>query len=192
MAHWSPSVAPTFDAVSDLPSDAAPRDLAERFARILREHGPALARLAAGYEADPHEREDLVQETALAVWRALPSFRGECSERTFVFRIAHNRGLAYRWHRRRRFEALDAADAVRDPRPDPASQAVARLDRERLATAVRQLPEAYRAVVMLTLEGLPNRDVAEVLGITENNVAVRLTRARQRLRDLLAESGDEQ
>lgn len=193
MADLSPpAVAATFDAVPDLPSEVAAQSaLAQRFTRILREHGPALSRLAAGYEAEAHEREDLVQEIALAVWRALPLFRGECSERTFVFRIAHNRGLAHRWRRRRRFTALDDAGAVEDPGPDPESQAIARQGRERLAAAVRQLPEAYRTVVILTLEGLSNREAADVLGISENNVAVRLTRARQRLRDLLREPGDD-
>ena len=67
-----------------------------RFGRLLQEHGPALNRLAAGYEWDPVERQDLLQDIALAIWRALPAFRGESSERTFVFRIAHNRGLTHR------------------------------------------------------------------------------------------------
>ena len=61
--------------------------------------------LAFSYEAVASVREELVQEIALAIWQALPRFRGECSERTFVFRIAHNRGLifavpGYRLYRR--------------------------------------------------------------------------------------------
>jgi RNA polymerase sigma factor (sigma-70 family) len=59
----------------------------ESFARILREHGSALARLAASYAHDPADREDLLQEILLAIWTALPRFRGDCSERTFAFRI---------------------------------------------------------------------------------------------------------
>ena len=150
--------------------------------------GPALARLAAGYEADPAEREDLVQEIAIALWRALPRFRGECSERTFVYRVAHNRGLTHRARRRRRHEPLDHAPEPIDPRPGPEASVLSSQRHERLAHAVRQLDPALRVVVLLTLEGLSNREVAEVVGITENNVAVRLTRARRKLRDLLAES----
>ena len=71
------------------------RALEERFERILGEHGAAISRLAYSYEAVAGIREELVQEIALAIWRALPHFRGECSERTFVFRIAHNRGLTH-------------------------------------------------------------------------------------------------
>lgn len=67
----------------------------ERFTRIMREYGPAWSRLAFGYEKGEAAREELVQEIALAVWQALPHFRGECSERTFIYRIAHNRGLTH-------------------------------------------------------------------------------------------------
>jgi DNA-directed RNA polymerase specialized sigma24 family protein len=71
------------------------RALEERFERVLGEHGAAISRLAYSYEAVAGIREELVREIALAIWRALPHFRGECSERTFVFRIAHNRGLTH-------------------------------------------------------------------------------------------------
>ena len=62
---------------------------------ILRVYGPALRRVAASYERAPKDREDLLQEIALALWLALPRFRGECTLRSFVFRIAHNRGLTH-------------------------------------------------------------------------------------------------
>jgi len=52
--------------------------------------------------------------------------------------------------------------------------------------AVRSLPETYRSAVMLTLEGLSNREVADIVGTTENNIAVRLTRARHLLRQRLS------
>src|SRR5688572_32410234 len=57
------------------------RALEERYDRILRENGPAMRRVAAIYEADPARREDLFQEVCLALWQALPRFRGDCSER---------------------------------------------------------------------------------------------------------------
>ena len=158
-----------------------------RFGRLLQEHGPALNRLAAGYEWDPIERQDLLQEIALAIWRALPAFRGDSSERTFVFRIAHNRGLTHRWQRRRG----SASHALSDELPDdrhPADDRVMDSDQhERLSAAIRRLPESQRAAVMLTLEGLSHREIAEVLGVEENAIAARLSRARRQLRVLLGE-----
>ena len=58
------------------------------FDALLREYEPALQRLVAAYESDVHEREDLLQDIAFAIWHALPSFRGESSTRTFIYRIA--------------------------------------------------------------------------------------------------------
>jgi RNA polymerase sigma-70 factor (ECF subfamily) len=157
-----------------------------RFARILGAFGPSLDRLAAAYEADPAERDDLLQDISFALWRALPSFRGECSERTFVYRIAHNRGLTHRARRKvRATEPLESADVVPDSRPDPERALITTLSREQLQAAVRRLPEGARQVVTLSLSGLTAAEIGEVLGITENNAAVRLSRARRALKDLL-------
>jgi DNA-directed RNA polymerase specialized sigma24 family protein len=81
--------------------------LEQQFERILVEHGGAISRLAYRYEAERSVREELVQDIALALWQALPHFRGECSERTFIFRIAHNRGLSHAGKRRLPHEPLD-------------------------------------------------------------------------------------
>lgn len=157
-----------------------------RFTRLLGEFGPSLDRLAAAYEAEPAERDDLLQDISFALWRALPSFRGECSERTFVYRIAHNRGLTHRARRRLRVtEPLERAEVVADPGADPEQATIRNLTRERLLAAVRQLPEGSRQVVILSLSGLGAGEIGEVLGITENNAAVRLSRARRALKDLL-------
>lgn len=156
-----------------------------RFNVLLDVHGPSLMRLASSYVRNRGEREDLFQEIVIAVWRALPGFRGECSERTFLFRIAHNRCLTH-VARRRPTAPLDEHDAdARDPQPTIEAQLAERQERERLLNAVRGLPLAYRQVVTLTLEGLPYREIAQVLGIGESNVGVRLNRARQLLKDLL-------
>ena len=172
--------------------------LAARYEELLRREGAALARVAAAYERDPARRDDLFQEICLAVWRALPRFRGEASERTFVFRIAHNRGLS---HRSRRpaptlelsdvHELAEAteADVLTDPRPSPEDAAGESQRRERLRAAVLALPLPLRQVLTLTLEGLSQREVGQVLGISENNVAVRLTRARRALKQALGAEG---
>src|SRR4029078_2287502 len=123
-----------------------------RFDRILREHGPALSRLAFGYEMREAVRQELVREIGLAIWQALPRFRGECSERTFVFRIAHNRGLTHAVRRRPAHEplhALTAADGELDtaPRPDEHTDRVKR--RDWLRSAIRTLTPVHREIVML-------------------------------------------
>jgi RNA polymerase sigma factor (sigma-70 family) len=163
-------------------------ELEAQFDRILSEHGAALSRLAFGYETVAGVREELVQDIALAIWQALAHFRGECSERTFVYRIAHNRGLSHVWKRRPPHQPLDdvaESDQPIDPRPHPDEQ-VAQIDqRMQLMSAIQSLPVAHRQMIVLMLEGLSHAQMAEVLGITENNVAVRLNRARNLLKDAL-------
>jgi RNA polymerase sigma-70 factor (ECF subfamily) len=166
------------------------RHLEAQFDRILSEHGAAISRLAFGYETVASVREELVQDIALAIWQALAHFRGQCSERTFVYRIAHNRGLSHVWKRRpphQPLEEIEESDQPIDPRPHPEEQ-VAQADRRtRLTSAIQSLPVTHRQMIVLMLEGLSHAQMAEVLGVTENNVAVRLNRARNMLKDALAE-----
>jgi len=161
------------------------KTLEEQFERILAAHGPALSRLAASYTNTASDRDDLVQETAFAIWQALPQFRGESSERTFAFRIAHNRAISYLsrnlGHKADPLEEIE----LRDPAPGPESDFSRRQRAETLRRAVRRLPLGYRQVIVLTLEGLGYREISSVLGISESNVGARLTRGRQLLHNAL-------
>jgi RNA polymerase sigma factor (sigma-70 family) len=159
--------------------------LEQSFDRLLTANGPALARLAGSYTNTPSDRDDLLQEIAIAIWQALPRFRRECSERTFLFRIAHNRGIAYLARTRSQPPGLTEEIEVHDPAPDPESGLAQEERAERLRRAIHRLPVVYRQVVTLTLEGLGYGEISEVLGISESNVGVRLTRARQLLRESL-------
>jgi RNA polymerase sigma-70 factor (ECF subfamily) len=156
----------------------------ERYDRLMREHGRAISRTVASFARPGADQDDLGQEVALALWGALPHFRGECAERTFVLRVAHNRGLDHLF--RRKATEPDPPE-VPDPRPGPDVALDAQRQLDRLFQAVRLLPLGQRQVLTLSLEGLPHADVGAVLGITAENVAVRLGRAREALRALLRE-----
>jgi RNA polymerase sigma-70 factor (ECF subfamily) len=161
----------------------AREDLERLFDRLLAENGAAVSRLAASYTDSAADRDDLVQEIALAIWRALPHFRGECSERTFTFRIAHNRAVTYLTQRRaQRAQAVEAIE-VADTAPDPEAGLARDQQGARLRRAVHSLPVLYRQVVTLMLEGMEYDEMAQVLGISESNVGARLSRARQMLRE---------
>ena len=163
-------------------------ELEQRFATLLAAHGLALGRLAASYARASGDRDDLFQEIAVAVWKALPRFRGECSERTFLFRIAHNRAVTYLARRRLPTVEVNQELEVEDAAPDPEQALSSDQQGDRLLAAIQRLPVAYAQVVTLTLEGLSYAEVADVLGITESNVGARLTRARQMLRRLLEDA----
>ena len=128
--------------------------LEERFNRLLAENVAALGRLASGYTRTAADRDDLVQEVAVALWQALPRFRGECSERTFLFRIAHNRAIAHSMRFRSTASLSDDTHEPIDPAPGPEAGLAREEESERLARAIRQLPITYRQIVILALEGL--------------------------------------
>ena len=158
--------------------------LEERFHNLLAANGQTLIRLAASYTNSPSDRDDLFQDIALAIWRALPSFRGESTERTFIFRIAQNRAITYIAQRRPLMTTTEEID-VPDPRHNLEKGFAQEQEETRLFDAIHRLPIEYRQVITLTLEDMSYSEIAEVLGIGESNVGVRLNRARQMLRQLM-------
>jgi RNA polymerase sigma factor (sigma-70 family) len=160
----------------------------QRFLNLLNANLGALGRLANSYAGSTGEREDLLQEIALALWQALPRFRGESSERTFLFRIAHNHCINH-ISRRRSLASLEELelDPADGARPIDAALG-AQQESARLLSAVRRLPLIQRQVVVLALEDMEYAEIAAVLGISENNVGVRLNRARASLRKLMGET----
>lgn len=162
----------------------------ESATRILRENARQLERLVASYARFEADRADLRQDVALALWSALPAFRGDCSERTFLLRIAHNRALTFLARRGLPTEEIeDHANRVVATTGKNPAMAYERKQREsRLLAAVRALPVPHRQVITLMLEGLSHREIASVLGTTENNVGVRANRARAAVRVLLEDT----
>jgi RNA polymerase sigma factor (sigma-70 family) len=160
----------------------------QRFLTLLNANLSALGRLASSYAGSTGERDDLLQEIALALWQALPRFRGESSERTFLFRIAHNHCINH-IVRRRPAESLQQLelDPLDDCQPIDAAVGAAQESAQLLA-AVRRLPLIQREVVVLALEDMDYAEIAGVLGISETNVGVRLNRARASLRKLMGET----
>jgi RNA polymerase sigma factor (sigma-70 family) len=162
-------------------------DESDQVQDILRAHWPMLARLAGSYATDLARRDDLLQEIGIAVWQALPRWRGEGSLRAFVARVAHNRAIDALAHERRQPAGVED-DTLSDPHADPLRHAQAGQQSEVLLGAVRRLPLGHRQVVSLSLEGFSQREIAQSLGMEENAVAQRLSRARRQLRDLMGGS----
>ena len=153
--------------------------------RLMEQYRGALGRLAQSYEFDAGAREDLLQEIGLGIWKAIPAFRGEASERTWLYRIAHNVAITATVKRRRRESREVAPEQARDGPPAGATAERHLLEDERrgmLLAAVRGLPPPDRQITLLHLEGLTGAEIAEVAGLAEGAVATRLTRIREKLR----------
>lgn len=164
------------------------------FKSWLIEHGGAVLKVARAYTLTAEDCQDLVQEILLQVWRSLPQFQGRASASTWLYRVALNTALGWRRKERRRrvrqqpiVEAADLAVAGLDG----TQHAVQREVVERLYAAIRRLPGTDAALVLLYLDDLSYREMAEVLGISESNVGVKLNRAKKALSALMSEASHE-
>jgi len=158
----------------------------EEFERLVREHGRMISRICASYESNRELAQDLVQDVLLAMWRALPTHRGESSLKTFVARIAQFRAISHASRQSKLPPLEEIEESIRDTQALPEARAIAADERNRLLAAVRRLPLAYREPAVLTLEDFTAAEIAAVIGITPALVAVRLSRARTLLRTLLS------
>ncbi|MGH8127139.1 MAG: RNA polymerase sigma factor [Gammaproteobacteria bacterium] len=159
----------------------------DNFAELLAENAAMLGRIAASYEAQSAAREDLLQDIALALWRALPQWRGDASLRSFAARIAHNRGVNHIVAQKRHRHDAVVDEAVVDQSADPHREAVNYQRYERLQCALRRLPLGQRQAVILALEGFSHAEIAAALNINVNNVDARVSRARRTLTEYLEE-----
>lgn len=144
-------------------------------------------RIAAAYESNPSAREDLVQDILCAVWRALPHFRGDGALRGFIARIAANRAVTHVQRALRIPDSTALTNDIAASDSTPEAHAMAIDDKGRLLKALRTLPIGLREPALLALEGLTQQEIAGVLGITPNAVAIRMTRAKSQLRKLIGE-----
>jgi RNA polymerase sigma-70 factor (ECF subfamily) len=164
-----------------------------QFRRLLDEHAGLLFKVVRSFTAGPPDSDDLMQEVLLQVWMSLPGFRCESKTTTWLYRVALNTALVWKrretkHHNRRRVMPLEI-DVV-DDSVTPARSHAQRDAVDRLYGAVRALPPPDRALVLLYLDGLSYAEMAEVIGISESNVGVRLNRLKKSLAAQLAETTD--
>lgn len=158
------------------------------FLNWLDAHGAAVMKVARAYTLSSEDCQDLAQEILLQAWRSLPTFEGKANPATWFYRVALHTALNWQRKdkpRRRRQQPLLEVQALTPDTIDSALQAQQREIVEQLYAAIQQLPKADAALVLLYLDDLSYREMAEVLGISESNVGVKLNRAKKALSDLM-------
>lgn len=154
---------------------------AETFTRFVEQYQTTLLRTCYLYLQDQEQAKDAVQETFLKAYKAMESFRGECSEKTWLLRIAMN---TCRDMRRSAWFRFTDKRITPEQLPEAAQQP-AEKDRE-LVMAVMSLPPKFKEVILLYYyQGMNSVEIARTLGLAQSTVSNRLKRARQRLRAVL-------
>ena len=167
------------------------------FEILMRRYNQRLYRVARAILRDDAEAEDVMQDAYVRAYQHLDQFAGRAKFSTWLTRIAVHEALA-RVHRRQRYDALeDYAEAQGETMifasdaPNPEQQVGGAQTSAMLEEAILTLPESYRTVLMMRdIEELSTAETADALELTEENVKVRLHRARALLRrELYARAG---
>ena len=154
----------------------------DQFLKLISDNQSLIFKVCNMYCSNKEDKEDLFQDIVLQLWRAYPSFKGDSKISTWMYRIAINNAITrLRMETKRKpfielgDEALQIAtsDLVQDERM------------LLMYEAIKKLSEVERAVTMLYMEDCSYKEIAEILGLSESNVGVKLNKIKSRLRTLV-------
>jgi len=155
-------------------------------------YGAALVRLARVYEADADKRLDLSQEIHLALWRSFAGWNGQCSLRTWVYRVAHNAATSYVIRQRRAnaqtLVSLEELEHLPDRSVD-GSAPDKRHALDRLLGLIQLLKPLDRQVILSYLEGMDAASIGEIVGLSPGNIATKIHRIKNILARWFQEGG---
>ncbi|MDB6095490.1 MAG: polymerase sigma factor, sigma-70 family [Verrucomicrobia bacterium] len=158
------------------------------FRSWLEEHRGIIVKVTRSYAPNLTDAADLEQELLLQLWISLPSYAGQAKPSTWIYRVCLNTAMTWRRSSLRREQRIEPGkdfSAITAPASSPAEIAGEREVLEKLYAAIQAMPAFERALILLMLDGLTYREIAEIIGLTENHVGVALTRARKRLAELM-------
>lgn len=187
-------------AIAPTPSELSDEEVVQRvlagdtamFEILMRRHNQSVYRAARAVLRDDAEAEDVMHDAYVRAYQNLAQFEGRARFSTWLIRIAVHEALARR-RRRSRWTEFDDRSTPVMTRPGPEDEAARGEVRRLLEDAVESLPSSLRTVLVLrSIEELSTAETAQVLGLTEDNVKIRLHRARAQVRKrLLRTAGEE-
>lgn len=147
----------------------------QTFIEHIQKHSGIIQKVIYLYVDDPDDKNDLRQEIILQAWQAIGRFRGESAFSTWLYRVALNTVFTFnRKQNRLRTEQIGERDITEEGNTDhPAA--------DRLYAAIRSLSDIDKSIITLHLEDYDNTEIAEIMGMTKNHVAVKLHRVKTEL-----------
>ena len=159
-------------------------------------HGPALSRLARGYEINAEDCRDLLQEIHLALWRSFRTFDARCSLRTWVYRVAHNAAASHILRSRRmKSKTMISLEEIEEQggiaAKDDTDRSIEQSQMlERLFALIQCLNPLDRQVTLLYLEGMDAASIGDVTGISSGYVATKIYRVKAILAERFRNGGN--
>lgn len=150
------------------------------FLSLLNDHKGILYRVANTYCKDDTDREDLIQEIALQIWLSMESFNGQFRWSTWVYRVALNTAISfYRKHKNRKEQTVSLSPVIEVS--DQEEEGLQDEDFLLLRRLIRELKSIDRALMLLHLDGISSKEIAEVMNFTQTNVTTKISRIKKKL-----------
>lgn len=155
------------------------------FEQLYKEFSPRIYKLCLSYSGDVIFADDLHQETWISVWNSLPKFRNESKVGTWIYRIAINTCLTGIKKVKKKADNSEAilSTLIHEETHDNSKEI------NRLYESISQLKENERIIITLVLEEKPYEEIAEITGITENNLRVKIHRIKKELQEIYLNHG---
>lgn len=151
------------------------------FLKIVEENQGIIRKIVRMYRDTREDQEDLFQEIVFQLWKAFPSFRNEAKVSTWMYRIALNTSIALYRKKKVHIHSLESIPEVIHPH---ATTEVSE-NEERMYEALRALSTAEKAIISLFLEDYSYAEIADIIGISENYVGVRINRIKNKLKAII-------
>jgi RNA polymerase sigma-70 factor (ECF subfamily) len=151
------------------------------FDELLKENKHKIYRICRIYAATPIEPQDLFQEVIFQIWKSLPNFKGNSSVDTWVYRIALNVCLRSKMNLDKSNQKTTRLDAIYFT---PVAETADVFEEEKfryLKECIATLNESDTSIIVLYLDELSYKEIAEITGLSENNIAVKMKRIRNKL-----------
>jgi len=151
-----------------------------QFLRLINEHQGIIHKICRVYRDIREDREDLFQEITYQLWKSRQSFKNNAKISTWIYRIALNTAIATF---RKKKTDIKYCPILPDLEEEPLDEALA-LRQERLFAALKKLDDGDKAIITLYLEDLSYQQIADITGISENYVGVKLNRIKIKIQNL--------
>ncbi|MDD3771059.1 MAG: sigma-70 family RNA polymerase sigma factor [Weeksellaceae bacterium] len=156
-----------------------------RFTQLVEKNQGIIHKVCRIYTDKPEEHEDLFQEIVLQLWKSFESFKGDSKFSTWMYRVGLNTAITLI---RKKNRTIATSSIDEQPYFDIKSNEDNEEKEEKLRllyASIKRLSDVERALVLLYLEDLPYKEIAETLGITEVNARVKMNRTKEKLKEMM-------
>ncbi|MBK7711169.1 MAG: RNA polymerase sigma factor [Bacteroidales bacterium] len=157
-------------------------DKKDQFLDILEKNIGIIIKIARAYSKTIHDKEDLINDITLELWKSFGRFKGDSKISTWIYRIALNTSMNYK--RKRKREIVSPDDLKQIESPNWLFEKADSSQTEILYECIDELNQLNKAIILLYLDGNSHEEISDIIGISKTNVGTRISRIKEQIKDL--------